>query len=189
VVTTDAPQLAEAGPAADFYLSPDVWQTGYAWCSTTTPEAAASGCGSWGESYSYPYDPYGPAQAGAVMPDAPQLAGAEASTMSLAIDPAADDFVWQKGYAWCLTTPEASGCAVYNSQASGELPELAVLPPGARCSRVKEGCAASRETPSKANPGHLLLCGNAMLFGAAMATGDVFCGRGSKYISYVCVYS
>ena len=48
-----------------------------------------------------------------VVPDGatPQLG--EASTVSLDIDPAADDFVWQKGYAWCLTTPEAaSGCAV-----------------------------------------------------------------------------
>ena len=196
MVTPDAPQLAEAGPAADdFYLSPDVWQTGYAWCR----QEGETGCGSWGESYSYPYDPYGPAQAGVFTPDAPQLAGAEAGTV--AIDPAADDFVWQKGYAWCLTTTEAaSGCAVYNSQAGGELPELAVLPPGARCCRVDEGWekmknyklsggGATRETPSKANPGHLLLCGNALLFGAAMATGDVLCGRGSEYISYVCVYS
>jgi hypothetical protein len=118
----------------------------------------------------------------------------------VSVDPTADDFVWQKGYAWCLTTPEAaSGCAVYNSQAGGELPEMAVLPPGARCCRVDEGWekmknyklsggGATRETPSKANPGHLLLCGNALLFGAAMATGDVLCGRGSEYIPYVYVY-
>lgn len=117
-----------------------------------------------------------------VVPDGatPQLG--EASTVSLDIDPAADDFVWQKGYAWCLTTPEAaSGCAVYNSQA-GDLPELAVLPGPHLPERQPSSPAASAAAaPSKASPGHLLLCGNAMIFGAAMATGNVLCGRGSEY--------
>jgi hypothetical protein len=86
-----------------------------------------------------------------------------ATTVSLA-DPSADDFVWQKGYAWCATTPEASsGCAVYNAQAGGG-EELAVLP------TVPQVPASGVQGPSKPGPGHLLLCGHALLFGAVMAT-------------------
>eukprot|EP00277_Geminigera_cryophila_P044549 CAMPEP_0173067752 /NCGR_PEP_ID=MMETSP1102-20130122/7006_1 /TAXON_ID=49646 /ORGANISM="Geminigera sp., Strain Caron Lab Isolate" /LENGTH=217 /DNA_ID=CAMNT_0013935485 /DNA_START=247 /DNA_END=900 /DNA_ORIENTATION=- len=101
-----------------------------------------------------------------------QLAGVgnDMPTVSLEIDPTADDFVWQRGYEWCLTTPDAaSGCAVYNAQAGGE--ELAVLPPPSYSS------VDNVQACSRANPGHLLLCGHAMLLGAAMATQEILCGN------------
>ena len=93
--------------------------------------------------------------------------GDAGTTMSLVdVDPAADDFVWQKGYAWCAITPEASsGCAVYNAQAGGE--ELAVLP---TMPAVGPAAAAKEPEASRPGPGHLLLCGHALLFGVVMAT-------------------
>lgn len=97
-----------------------------------------------------------------------ELRVGEAETVSLVdVDPAADDFVWQKGYAWCANTPEASsGCAVYNAQAGGE--ELAVLPAVPTQASASESINVG---PSKVQPGpgHLLLCGHALLFGAVMA--------------------
>ena len=104
-----------------------------------------------------------------------QLAGVgnDMPTVSLEIDPTADDFVWQRGYEWCLTTPDAaSGCAVYTAQAGGE--ELAVLPPPSYSS------VANVQACSRANPRHLLLCGHAMLLGAAMATQEILCGNAGE---------
>ena len=100
-----------------------------------------------------------------------ELRTADAATTMSLVDPGADDFVWQKGYAWCATTPEASsGCAVYNAQAGGE--ELAVLP-----AAPQVPASADVQVPSKPGPGHLLLCGHALLFGAVMATVDAAAGE------------
>ena len=99
--------------------------------------------------------------------------GNDMPTVSLEIDPTADDFVWQRGYEWCLTTPDAtSGCAVYNAQTGGE--ELAVLPPPLYSS------VASVQACSRANPGHLLLCGHAFLLGAVMVTQEILHGSAGE---------
>jgi len=85
-------------------------------------------------------------------------------------DKNAPDFVWQRGYSWCESTPNAqSGCASYNAQTTGQ---VAVLAPTTVTSEESE--AQIPKVP--ASPGHLMLCGNATLLGMFDATRKVLQG-------------
>ena len=88
-----------------------------------------------------------------------------------------DDFAWQRGYSWYPDTPGAYPDSKWDFYySSGGLydqsHQLAVLPPNAAGPEGKPAAAlAKKATP--ATPGHMLLCGPALVLGALEATSKL----------------
>jgi hypothetical protein len=141
--------------------APDfAWQRGYSWYPDT-PGQYPAGKMDWYYSSGGLYD-----QA--------HHSNAQVHTSTLA-NPNSSDFAWQRGYSWYPDTPgqyPAGKMDWYYS--SGGLydqahhSQLAVLP-------TTEGPSEKpKETkPTPANPGHLLMCGHAIVLGAVEATGKL----------------
>mmetsp|Transcript_6045 Transcript_6045/g.9641 ORF Transcript_6045/g.9641 Transcript_6045/m.9641 type:complete len:254 (+) Transcript_6045:71-832(+) len=153
------------------------WHSSYSWYPDTPGQYPASKWawyhgtpGQWEGKWSWYH---GPASTAGDASTATLAGTASANTTALS----APDQVWTNSYSWYPDTPgaypESKMTWYYNSGGLyDQAHQVAVIPPAT--ADVAENRVKTATKPVPASPGHLLLCGNALVFGLLDATCKIF---------------